>query len=273
MVIRSLAVAAVLAAAPAVHAAFIVDNFDTNPVSGRLDAATSLSDNAGWAGTGYVSGSTTVTLATGLTFTNPAYADANVGKSVQISNNGRAGGRELAASLTGTVWMSYLVHMYSSNQINASVGLRQANTWPGYATAVDGVDYTWNGTASVYESGGADLATGQTYLAIARFVLDAGGSSLTAWHFAPSDAIPTTEAGLNALLANQFTKTNLANLSGGTANFVVYHGAGNRVDAVRISDASGDAGVQAVLGVTPIPEPASLGLLTLGAAALLRRRR
>lgn len=260
--------------APATHADLLLDNFDVDD-SGRLDQATSTANNAGWASDRWVSGSNSLTSTSGLSFANAAYTSTDSGAALQASNSSRAGGRKLGGFWTGTVWIGYLVNLYTGDGTNTEVGLREGSgtgneSWPGYGTPVDGVPYLWNSTDSVYEAGEADLNVGQTYLALVRYQLDAGGSSLTAWHFAEGDAIPTDEAALDALNANKLTRSGMNFLTTGSANYIAYHGNALRVDAVRLSNEAGDTGLSQIL--TAVPEPASLMLLALGATCLLRRQ-
>ena len=235
------------------HSLLAEDYFDTAADSGRLDSTSSLSDNTGWAGSSYVSGSGSVSVyANGLSFSNARYSDAASGNGVRADNSSRSGGRKLGAFVSGTLWMSYLVELYNPNQANAAVGLREGKdagneNWPGYGTAVDGVDYVWNVGGSVYEAGAAQLNEDQTYLAIVRFSLAGGGSSLTAWHFAEGDTIPVSETALDALTGNKLTKSGLSYLTTGSANYVVYHGRPLLADSMRISDQTGDDGLLDVL--------------------------
>ncbi|GEM_PF-5253010 len=259
------------------EATLLIDNFDG---TGRLDSSTSTANNLGWNTDRWVSGSNSLNIINGsLSFANAAYTEDSGGNRVQASNSIRAGGRKLGSALSGTVWMSYLVNLYNANGTSTDVGFREGTgtgneNWPGYGTDVDGVDYIWNAGSSRYEAGAASLQEDVTYLALVRYDLNAISSSLTSWHFAAGDVIPTTEAGLDALTANKQTKSGLSYLTSGTANYVVYHGNALQVDSFRISDASGEEGLSQVLTAT-VPEPASLCLLLmgLGGVCMLRRRR
>jgi len=276
--ICAVAVLAVALAQASLMAGPIVDYFDTSG-TGDLHSQTSTANNSGWAGTGYVSGSNTVDAISGsLSFTNANYTDAVSGNKVQASNPDRSGGRKIGSFITGEVWMSYLVNLYNSSGSNTEVGLREGTgtgneDWPGYGTGVDGVSYTWNTGTFQYDSGAAALSEDVTYLAVVRFDLSAGGSSLTAWHFAAGDAIPTTEAGLDALSANKLTKSGLSYLTTGSANYVVYHGDSLHADSIRLSTEAGDNGLTEVLTGAAVPEPGSVTLLAGGGLVLLLRRR
>lgn len=139
--------------------------------------------------------------------------------------------------------------------------------------------YFDNGTNTFSSTGSDDsFAVDTTYLMVAKLTINGSGAddSVDMWMLKEGDSFTTTEAGLGAADLSLST----ADFGDGLSN--IWLGRGDRdldnatttsagfIDDVRISNLSGDMGLQEVLA---IPEPGSLTLVGFAGIALLVLRR
>ncbi len=238
---------------------------------------------------------------TDLTFTHASYQQAgNVAATgTLLADSGRTRASQLeftTGAETGTFWLSGLVNASSTTSGSfAGLSLHSAlMTSPqnrfhadaiglGYHDGAlrptlfkqDGTNTIWTSLSGNEYDVATSISSGTTYLLLARIVVGAGADSLDFWVKAEGDTFGTTVASLGT---PNFSKTDRN--FGDSLRYITAGGTGTTdggvpinsyFDAIRISSLQGDAGLTEVL--TAIPEPASLVLITLGAAAILPRRR
>mgnify|MGYP000032391406 CR=1 FL=1 len=218
-------------------------------------------------------------------------SNAGTGSLGLVSGTGTPRGAQLdftTTEVTGEFWISYLVRT-DANAANETVitSLNNAlysNGSPnsdgfglGYDSSNLGIRPVFfdSSTATNTFGGTANLASNTAYLLIAKVVVNTGSGDddhLTLWVKAAGDnSFGPTEASLGT--SDLSTTAASFGTTAGVKNIWVgrYTTAVNgNVDALRISNQGGDAGLAEVLGV--IPEPSSLSLLATGLLTLRRRR-
>ncbi|MCD8481263.1 MAG: PEP-CTERM sorting domain-containing protein [Verrucomicrobia bacterium] len=200
----------------------------------------------------------------------------------------------IGATLSGNFWVSVLVNptnlSYSLGAsavvaFNSSAYNSQNTNGPGFGfhTADGSLPnlsiFNTTSNSTVAQSTGT-YALNNWYLILASITINADGNdSISLWAFSIDDVVPGTVAELGVPVTSSSDidwGDSISNVwlggargsNGGSGN------ANSDIDALRISSAGGDAGLQQVL--TAIPEPSTyatfLGLLALGCVALRRRR-
>lgn len=197
---------------------------------------------------------------------------------------------DLESALSGTFWLSVMIReeIAPDDDSGAVVAFNQGaysgtSGWgPGDAFALNGngnlATTTGSGISLSEEAGPIGLPAGWG-LYIAKITVGVGDDSIDLWAFDTSDSFGTTEASLGA-----------AKFSSGTVQYgdtitSIWLGVGAGspgstshayFDNLRISDLSGDDGLQEVLSGVVIPEPGTLGLMLsalLGYMLLRLRKR
>ena len=250
---------------------------------------TNLANGTNWAGgTNQMRFVDTVNLS----FTNAGYSDTgNPGTGAARTNASDANGRGSwttvsATALSGEFWFSGL---HQRNVITTTDSYSIFNL--GTANSIDPTNASFNTSTSfgLHNEGSTlrpFIATGNagtwtapttgsavadtTYLILARG--NTTTSTLDVWFFEESDTVPLTVADLPSptLTTSSAELSNVTTLwigkRGGTGGTTYF-------DALRLSDAAGDSGFQAV---TAIPEPSTyaaiFGLFAIGLIAWRRRR-
>ena len=290
----------VLALASAAQATVIVyDGFDNGTVN--LGTLAGQGGGTGFSGNWVfgLNSDTSGYQAAGLTFSN---LQVTGGHATMAAPSGavaarRTVSRPLGVTQTGTIWGSYLIRspLISVNVAGVLVhtaanGHDDSNTFGVFPTrygATNGqMRVSAPGTGSNLEFDGS-LSTDTTYINLLKFTNLGGGSqlhTLTTWtlteaQFDNFKAGGMLESALNAaslgtgstqvVQRGTHSRTTVESLT--TTDFFSLHTINAadqavRFDEVRISNVSLDE-------VTPIPEPATMGLLALGGVAGLRRRR
>lgn len=223
-----------------------------------------------------------------LALANPNYTagdnTASTG-SIQFSGSGTPRGAQVQidpAGLTGQFWMSYLIRT-NADALGEYVitALHSTATYSNASPVGDSFGVGWDGSArrvvfrdqsanTVVFSTGLSLASNEVGLLIAKVTINASADdSVSLWLMNASSSFGLTEASLGtpALTVNTADwGDSVSQLWAGKFSTSI---TGN-LDAIRISDAAGDAGLAEVIAV---PEPGVLALGTLAGLAVLRRRR
>ena len=183
-------------------------------------------------------------------------------------------------ALAGELWLSALVRMDASAGEGRRIVLTPNDESYSYGGPDDdqvGIGYDAAGklaaihrdqSAGTTAFGADALAAGDVYLLIAKMVIGAGDDALDLWLLGANDSFGATVASLGApdiSTAAGDWGDGVSNLWVGRVDESTY----GRVDAIRLSDATGDTGV----GEVVIPEPATVSLLLAGAGLLVRRTR
>lgn len=184
----------------------------------------------------------------------------------------RQNGADLAAPMTGTVWGTFLVNTGGTG--SAGIGINSVVTFASFsgrphllATGsnlfFDGADAEHTATATGVVPAGADA------LILTRLVFDgAEGFTIDAWvdpdltAALPAPQLSSLSSTNNALAMNRIGVGGTLGTSAGSIDFLTFSN-----DADAYLDVTG----QPFPGY--VPEPASLGLLTLAGMAFARRRR
>jgi hypothetical protein len=186
------------------------------------------------------------------------------------------------AGLTGEVWMSSLIRFdggagdlageVAGISLNSTGGLNLAGDLLG--VGFDGTNYrpVWyddSTTTSNYAS--STISAGSTLLLVTKFnIVGAGDDSFSMWLFGSGDSPGLTEASLGTAHLSSSTADFGSSLDhiqvGGVQGMLSYY------DQIRISDLSGDSGLQEVMTGTAIPEPSSLMLILVGLTGLVALR-
>ncbi len=165
--------------------------------------------------------------------------------------------REIAGGMSGEVWMSVLMSL-------DAVTDQEALLWLDGTGSDDALGIAEGGSLELFgqdvESG---LADGKVHLLLAKMIIGSGADSIELW------LDPDLYGGEDGL-GEAILSMDGSDLFGSALNQIgVSTGsAGGAVDAFRMSNTD-DGFVQ----VTGVPEPTTLGLLAIGAGALLLRRR
>ncbi len=221
-----------------------------------------------------------------LGFANAAYdegGNTNTGAHQASSGPGDLRGAQLAVSAeqAGAFWVSALVRMTADLDENDAAFIT-FNTSDSYGYAAPGGDGIGIGVAdpsgnlapAIYDNGtgspvfGADttFAANTAYLLLAELSIGPGDDTIDLWLLKEGDTFGPTKASLGPADLS----ISDANLNDGLKNIWVgrYPSNGTIIDAIRISDSAGNAGLAQVL----VPEPTSIILLTLGGMLCVRRR-
>jgi len=187
----------------------------------------------------------------------------------------RGAHREFSATaLTGDFWISATFNLSSGTDhfiaLSDSTGITNTDT------PADGFGITVNGgfgqamfhdeSANTYTPfGAADLTLNTSLLLVAKVTVNSGADdSLKMWILEEGDSFSATESSLDTIGA-RIDITN-ADFEDGIQQIWVGRNSGNsNFDAFRISDSSGDLGLQQVL----VPEPGTLSLVLLSAISML----
>jgi len=232
--------------------------------------------NASFAGSGYA-----------LTASNTTTGSMQVSAS---DGNTRGTQRAIGSSLSGEVWVSMMVRMNSggdaaNEQISMafnSVGFYQSSNPNGVGFGIGSNDGTNWRTATISSNGttvtsvASDTITASTLssgfsLMVARLNVASGNDAIDIWTFANNAAVPTTVTGLGvatlAASGSDFWGNTISNV------YLTTRGLSGTIDAIRISNSTGNTGLNEVL--TTVPEPATWALLagSLTALMVFRRRR
>lgn len=173
-----------------------------------------------------------------------------------------------------SVWLAFNSSSYSSNGANPQgpgFGFGGNSTDGTLRTRImssDGLSFLGNGTDSISQS----TTSSGFYVMIARLNIASGNDSVDLWTFANNAAVPTTVTGLGtatlSLSGSDLWGNSVSNVYLGS-----YGGVSSAIDAIRISNATGQNGLTEVL--TAVPEPTTWVLLAGGLTALVifRKRR
>ena len=207
---------------------------------------------------------------------NAGTNDGAMGQPIDGTNRDDRRVARATGALAGTVWMSAVIQFTSTQWLPMQITLDTPSPgWPAITNLLRienrgnaGNPIAWltyDSTAYTLPwSAAKELVENTPYLVMMKIAMDSSGSSddLSIW-INPSDV--STEAAMGTA---DFAVSG-ADAFGTTFDYIGYGArSGNMLDAIRISN---DAG--AFDFVTGVPEPATLGLLAVGAVALLLRRR
>lgn len=274
----------VSAAFTTTHASVIFqENFDY-----AFSNNTNISNAPGWAG-----GTNNVRFVTdpGPDFTGTGYVPFHGGGGLESGNSNssdvRTSHAALGQALTGEFWVSTFVNATGMTNSNGSVTVMSFSTnnssnssygGPGFGLYNDGTNlnfalFSGSGGPSGVATVGSAATRNQWHLLIARITINADADdAISVWSFDMNSNVPTTVAGLGAPVVTS-SALNIGNsintLGIGGQSFTTTGGKTARWDDIRVTDLSGDAGLQAVV----IPEPGTLALLGIGLAGLIAYRR
>ena len=257
-----------LLAAPAHANLIFADNMDYGAVDGDTFYDPPWNDGSG----------RTTYEASNVSFTNAAYSNTTNGASTgSLGLNSGAGdprGAHIEFSstpLTGDFWLSAIINLSSGT--NHIISLSDSSGIATGSIPADGFGLTVNGgnaqavfyDGSFTAQGAADLTLNAPLLMVAKVTVNSGGNdSLKLWVFEEGDTFGPTEASLGSARID----TTTADFEDGIQQLWAGRSSGtSNVDGFRISDASGDTGLNEVL--TAIPEPGTFSLILLSGAALL----
>lgn len=220
-----------------------------------------------------------------VSFTNAGYINTSNDNSTGSlglnsgAGNPRGAHREFSGTaLTGDFWISatFTLNSGTDHFISLSDSTGIGNT----STPADGFGVTVNGSFgqamfhdkssnSFTAIGDANLALNASLLLVAKVTVNNGADdSLKMWILDESDNFSSTEASLDSIGA-RIDITN-ADFENGIQQIWVGRNSGNsNFDAFRISNTSGDAGLEQVL----VPEPGTLTLVMISALSLLALKR
>jgi hypothetical protein len=271
--------ASILLSAEATSAAMIVADFNDLTI-GTLNnkgGGTGLSGN--W--TGSAGGSVVANDLTSTLYNRPQAGNARRARS-ENSSGLRQNYRTIAVSPTGTVWFSFLARAEASaSQAGLSINAPTPTPFndPGtFYAYLSGSTLQYQFGAGTAGSAANVATVNSTALVVGRITIagSGGADAVTLWVNPDLIANPNIDAytpvynnaSVNALDTFSHIGVVASRFDGGNT------GAGN-VDNIRISDGNGNAATAYtdVTGVTAVPEPTSLALLSLGGVALLGRRR
>lgn len=266
-----LATVAAAGMSTAAHAALVVENFDYGPTGGDLNSFGSAGSGwaDGWDGHANPNYSPTANLTYDATGYNNADNSASTGAGIRGGSNAAdVAWRRLAQPVTdGTVWLSYLIKSNGGRAVfflNSST----AGSHRDFLDLDSGTfKSTINGLSQNIQEG---VATTATHLVLARITMSStGDDTLDVWL---DPDLTGGEAGLGAAHTRTGDLTNAADPNITTPGFQIIGlsfatGSSGVVDAIRIA-----TGADGFAAVTAVPEPASLALIGLGSALMLRRR-
>lgn len=294
--IRSTMTAFAFAASSTIASAALVvnDTFDYGASDILGNSSPTFTDTTGW-----TSGSNNVRYESAVTATWGGDADytllpsgASTGGAMAVSpaSTPLARGMQLdfGSALDGTFWLATLMRLDSTTAgVTAVMGFENGSSsnagvdHGGFGFATSGDIVTTLGVTPT--DSGADLpaAANTWHLFVAKMTVNNSGTAtdtddaLKLWVFNAGSSIGgQTEAALGA--ATYSSSTVRFGNSIQDVWFGAYrNGTGTTayMDNLRVSNLSTDNGLKEVLTGTPVPEPASLATLAMGAIAVLRRRR
>jgi hypothetical protein len=274
------------------------ENFDYD---GTLSNGENIANAAAWTG-----GTNNVryrdsSQAGQLSFTGTGYVPTHAGGYLWSGNSNstdyRGVNAALGQTLDGEFWISAFVNPFNISGSYGATTMFALNTGstsncspagPGFGIYYDGsianggseslnlAFFTGAGSGGVGATGPA-ITGNQWYLFVARVNIGVGNDQIDVWTFTADANIPTTVAGLGASTISSSSldwgdSINTINVGGQRfAGEGISGGKDAYWDDIRVTNLSGDAGLEAVI----VPEPATyailLGVLALG-AVLLRRR-
>jgi len=196
---------------------------------------------------------------------------------------GPAYNRTFDSPMTGTIWMSVLMagdgtagteeggHLYvRGGNTNCYIGMRRGTTSP--PTPIVSLRAPDNSGLWTDWNYGDPLSEGDANLFLVKIEQSAGADAFSMW---VNPDLSGGEAGLGTPVS-ELTTLDWLPAAGMTGVGLGFYKNTTIVDAIRVSN---DAdGYNVVLGITddgaaPIPEPASMLLVLVGACGVLRRRR
>lgn len=237
---------------------------------------------SGWAGAWASGASPTSTLkiaGTDLSYSSGGYAITQTGTG---SLNGTyfafRGMNRPTPSLTGTLWFSLLVNNATSIEHsgmefnNPRTSGLDYNASPFMVDLHGGALEVYYGSTSSPTTVATGLTLGTTHLLLGSIDIGAGNDTFSLW----ADPADLSNLGTALFTGNTQDMGAALTLAGvfGWADSTV-SGTYGRVDALRLSDGSGDsaAAYAAVTGISAVPEPGRPILILMALAALVTWRR
>lgn len=253
----------------------ISEPFDFGASSGTLrDLTDQRSSPKGWNSNKWDNDTNSVSYqTTNLSFSGGTYdafdntGSTGIGQTSSAGSNYRGLDRQLSTTLSGEVWVSYLVEPQALNGL-AHFGFRDSDTGYGGPTC-DAVGLSGNTTSirpfffddssDTYTYASVELTEDITYLVVLKLdIQTSADDSVDLWIFRQNDVFTSTEAGLGSANLQITTADwndgfNWLRFGGRPASGSSSADAQTQYDAIRFSNSSGDAGVATVLEGQIIP--------------------
>lgn len=272
---QSIFAVALMLVLPSLACAGIVQaNFNdlaAGTIAGQAVGGTGLSGTwDGGANVNAIAGDLVAPISTNFALTQSGTAQGARGDVGSITNS--IIGADIATSLTGTVWFSFLVNPVAGARGGIDINSADnATSSSGAPMRILTVDNQLRLITSSSNDIAASVTYGQTSLVLGRIdVNDAGNDTISVWVDPDVENLDTADLVINSL---DFISTNIFRL--GIESYRTSTGTvGGNVDLVTLSDRAGAYEDVTGFAAAAIPTPAALpaGLLMLGALAMRHRK-
>lgn len=266
-----------MCAATSLQAATITEDFYYPSLTDGTALASNANGGSGWSGAWAGDANILYNSGTNLVSSNYALAQTpGSGSLAGSTSNYRAIYRNLSTAATGEVWFSYVFRKGGTGSgglvFNATTSTTATN-WNVLLDTAGGLNVTLNGVTTNV----ASVSTGTDYLVVGRMITGSSGS-FSLWLNPDLNSVSSMSEFL-ALQTPLYSNSSVVNPDSiSSLGAAAYRGTSSssvfRFDALNLSDGNGNAAAAfaAVTGV-PVPEPATLSFIVMGAGVVLAARR